>query len=145
MSLATKLKQARKDSEKTGMELAKEADISVPYLSRLTHDEHIKPGVEIVYRLAKALGITMMELMDKDADAWYMTPMPQRTTSDKAHLFKAGSDNAVCGKDKQVPFLDMSMEPTDNPTNLCRECVYPTEEREAEYKRRCEIIETRVT
>jgi hypothetical protein len=68
-----------------------------------------------------------------------------------AHLFRAGSDIAVCGQERryisgttlqggQLRAHLTEMRPLYGEYKLCYGCTYPIDERDAEYERRCEII-----
>ena len=63
LRLGTMIKRLRKARKFTQEELAKRARVSQPYLSQLEAGEKANPGVSVVRRLAKALGVPVTELL----------------------------------------------------------------------------------
>ncbi len=147
MSLATRLKQLIAESDMSSGEIARRSGITAPYLSNLAHDKVVRPSAEVAYKLSQVLGVSMLELMDKERDVWCMVPMSERMVWSKAHLFKSGSDVAVCGQNRMTgpvggPGKVVHVK-TDKPENVCFKCVYPHEERIAEAKRRAVLVEVK--
>jgi transcriptional regulator with XRE-family HTH domain len=64
--LGTRIRRYRKERDLSLSQLAQKADISKGYLSVLENDpEARRPSAETLYALAKALGVTMSDLMGR--------------------------------------------------------------------------------
>ena len=64
--LGTRIRRYRKERDLSLSQLAQEADISKGYLSALENDpEARRPSAETLYAIAKALGVTMSDLMGR--------------------------------------------------------------------------------
>ena len=64
MGLAKTLKQLRKQSGLTQLQLAAKSGVSRGYLARLEAGLQTDPGLRIVKKLAKALNVSAAELMN---------------------------------------------------------------------------------
>ena len=69
MSLAQRIREARKEAEKTLDQLATEAGVSKTYLWELENDEEglKKPSVDVLLKLAEALKTTIADLLSLPA------------------------------------------------------------------------------
>lgn len=67
VAIGARIKKFREDKGLTAAELAQTADISRSYLSELENGkgDHKRPSAEVMYRLGKALGISMSELLGR--------------------------------------------------------------------------------
>jgi transcriptional regulator with XRE-family HTH domain len=61
-TFARRLREVRMASGMTQAQLAREATITVPYVSRLENG-NIAPGIDLAERLARALGVPVAELL----------------------------------------------------------------------------------
>jgi transcriptional regulator with XRE-family HTH domain len=80
VALGKRIRKFRKEKDMTAAELAKKAKISRSYLSELENGkgEHNSPSAQVIYRIGKALGISMSELLGRP----YITAPPtQRPAS----------------------------------------------------------------
>lgn len=62
-TLAMKLKQIRQSTGLTQVALAKKANMKQPYLARLESGAETNPTLDVLRRLAKALKVTVAELV----------------------------------------------------------------------------------
>ncbi len=58
------IRQLRETKKLSQQELARKARVSQPYLSQLEAGTYRNPGIEILRRLAKALGVPVTELLE---------------------------------------------------------------------------------
>ena len=66
MSLATRLKQLRRESGLSLRQLERKIGISNPYLSQLENGKHGQPNVFFVQTLANFYGTTIDDLIKED-------------------------------------------------------------------------------
>jgi len=62
--LATVLKELRQRARLTKTELARQAEITPSYVSLLESGKRANPSIEVLKRLAGALGVPVMELLE---------------------------------------------------------------------------------
>lgn len=61
--LSTVIKALREAKDLNQVELAKKVDVSVAYISQLESGERTNPSLDVLKRLAKALGVPVGELL----------------------------------------------------------------------------------
>ena len=82
---AEKLRQIRRSRGMTQRDLARQAHLTESYLSRLESGQ-IAPGIDLVARISRALGISFAELVPPDESA---VNLPLKVLTDQAkHLFE---------------------------------------------------------
>lgn len=79
-TLGSRLRAWRQERGLEQKQLAREAKVSRPYLSQLENDRRERPGVEVLQRLAAALGVPLGHLTENDEDH----PSTSGQSSDKA-------------------------------------------------------------
>ncbi len=69
MALATQIQRRRREQGLSLTELARRAQVSKSYLSRLEHDlDGTRPSANVLYRIAFALGSSVSELLEKQLE-----------------------------------------------------------------------------
>lgn len=61
--IGTAIRRRREAQDLTQRDLAKKARVSQPYLAQLESGQKKNPALAIVQRIAKALGVTLEELL----------------------------------------------------------------------------------
>ncbi len=63
-----KLRNARKSRKLTQSGLARLSGVSQPYINELENGKKINPSILVLVKLAKAMGITVSELLDDEVN-----------------------------------------------------------------------------
>jgi transcriptional regulator with XRE-family HTH domain len=66
MNLGDRIKERREEKTISAAELARLADVSKAYLSELENRRAERPSVDILFRIAKALGTTVADLLGEE-------------------------------------------------------------------------------
>jgi transcriptional regulator with XRE-family HTH domain len=62
--LATVLKELRQRAKLTKTELARKAEVTLSYVSLLESGKRTNPSIDVLKRLARALGVPVTELLE---------------------------------------------------------------------------------
>lgn len=91
---AERLRQLRVLRGITQADLAAEAEVSVSYVSELESGD-TSPGLDLVARLAKALGTTLIDLLPGDNEPESMDELKERSRRSFEELLKVADREAL--------------------------------------------------
>lgn len=64
--IAENIKRLRQKNELSASDLARQASISKGYLYQLENEQNISPSIDILFKIAGALGVTIADLIEEE-------------------------------------------------------------------------------